>query len=75
MANSLKVLLDRGQYELVAYRLVYALVKAQIERGSGKNGRRPRSATVLADPDGAVRPLAQPEPQPRPAEPEPQVRI
>ena len=73
MANSLKVLLDRGQYELVAYRLVYALVKAQIERGSGKNGRRPRSPAVLADPDGAVRPL--PQPQPTPAEPEPQTRI
>ena len=75
MANSLKVLLDRGQYELVAYRLVYALVKAQIERGSGKNGRRPRSAIVLADPDGAVRPLPQPATQQHPAESEPQVRI
>jgi len=39
MADSLKVLIDKGQYELAAYRLVYALVKAQIERGAGKNGR------------------------------------
>ena len=74
MANSLKVLLDRGQYELVAYRLVYALVKAQIERGSGKNGRRPRSALPLAGPDGAVRPLAQPQPQPQPEPTDTQAR-
>ena len=40
MADSLKVLIDKGQYELAAYRLVYAVVKAQIERGSGKNGGR-----------------------------------
>ena len=46
MTDSLKDLIDKGQYELAAYRLVYAVVKAQIERGSGKNGRRPRSAGV-----------------------------
>jgi len=49
MADSLKDLIDKGQYELAAYRLVYAVGKAQIERGPGKNGRRPRSASVPAE--------------------------
>ena len=49
MTDSLKELLDKGQYELAAYRLVYAVVKAQIERGSGKNGRQPRPASVLGE--------------------------
>ena len=49
MTDSLKELLDKGQYELAAYRLVYAVVKAQIERGPGKNGGRPRSAGVPAE--------------------------
>jgi len=69
MIDSLKELLDKGQYELAAYRLVYAVVKAQIEGGSGKNGRRPRSASVPAEADGAIRPPAQPQP----ARAEPQV--
>jgi len=69
MADSLKVLIDKGQYELAAYRLVYAVVKAQIERGSGKNGRRPRSASVPAEADGGVGP----PPQRQPAEPEIQI--
>jgi len=69
MADSLKVLIDKGQYELAAYRLVYAVVKAQIERGSGKNGRRPRPASVPAEADGGVDPVAQPQA----AEPEIQI--
>ena len=55
MTDSLKELLDKGQYELAAYRLVYAVVKAQIERGAGKNGGRrswpPSPAPVRRDGD------------------------